>query len=207
MSQPADAPVELRRAVRTGVIITLLIGIGTGGYSYNDALFVAREVGTTGRLAYLVPLFGDGLILLCSTALYAAARATGHPRPETPWAARIGLIIGIAVTVVMNVAAGLAHSTADALVDALAPIVFLIALEVLVYQFRLSRRGQVSDRPAQCPHGVPSNLDEAVRLDYEHRRDCLKQKPSNVEHGARWGIDRRRVPELVGAALNGASGD
>jgi len=194
---------EVRRAVRTGVAITSLIGLGTGIYSYFDALFVAREAGTIGRTAYLVPLFGDGLILLSSTALYAAARA-GARRPG--WATA-GLIIGIAVTVAMNVAAGVAHSWADALVDALAPIVFLIALEVLIYLFRLGRGGQVPDRPAQCPHGVPSNVDEAVRLDWEHRKDCLGEKPSYVQHGARWGVDRRRVPELVGAALNGSVPD
>lgn len=193
------AAAEIRRAVRVGVTITSLIGAAAAFYSFNDALFVVRRAGTTGGLAYIPPLFADGLIALCSAALYAHSRASRR-RPAWPSA---GVIIGIAVTVVMNVAAGLAHSWADALIDALAPVVFLIALEVLVGQFRLTRPGPAADRPRQCPHGVPSSFEEAVRLDYEHRRDCLGERPSNVQHGQRWGVDRRRVPELVGAALNG----
>jgi hypothetical protein len=190
----------MRRAVRTGVVITSLIGVATAVVSYNHALFVVRLVGTTGRLAYLVPLFADGLILLCSTALYAAAQAGKH----RPFAATAGLIFGIGVTVAMNVAAGISRGPALMLVDALAPAVFLLSLEVLIWLFRLGRPGQQPDRPAQCPHGVASSLDEAIRLDFEHRRDCLGEKPSYLQHGARWGIDRRRVPELVGAAeLNG----
>ena len=82
-----------------------------------------------------------------------------------------------------------------ALVDALAPVVFLVSLEVLVWWFRLGRPGQVPDRPPQCPHGVPSSLDEAVRIDWEHRRDCLGEDVKYIGHGARWGIDRRKVPE------------
>jgi hypothetical protein len=199
VSHARDTPDSLRRALRTGVVITSAIGLATAVYSFNDALIVAHHAGARGRLAYLVPLFADGLIALCSTALYAAAQA----KVRRPWAAMAGLVFGIAVTVCMNVAAGAYTGVTLALIDALAPIVFLIALEILVWQFRTGRRGQVPDKPAQCPHGVPSSLEEAVRLDFEHRRDCLGVKPSYLSHGARWGIDRRRVPELVGAALNG----
>ena len=71
----SDKADPLRRSLRTGVVITTLIGVATAVVSYYHALFVVREAGTTGRLAYLVPLFADGLILLCSTALYAAAQA------------------------------------------------------------------------------------------------------------------------------------
>ena len=195
----SDSPDPLRRSLRTGVVITSAIGGATAVYSFHDALIVAHHAGERGDFAYLVPLFADGLIALCSTALYAAAQA----KVRRPWAGMTGLVFGIAVTVLLNIAAGAYTGKLLALIDGLAPVVFLIALEILVWQFRLGRRGQQPDKPAQCPHGVPSNLDEAVRLDFEHRRDCLKDKPSYLQHGARWGIDRRRVPELVGAGLNG----
>lgn len=194
-----DTPPAIRRSVRTGVVITSLIGAAAAIYSYNDALFVVREAGTTGRLAYLVPLFADGLIALCSTALYAAAQA----KVSRPWWATGGLVFGIVVTVVMNVSAGVARSTADALVDALAPIVFLIALEVLVWFFRTARLPHEPDSDPQCPHGVPTSRDEAVRLDFEHSRDCLGVKPTFIELGARWDIDRRKVPDLIGS-VNGS---
>ena len=195
-------PDSLRRSVRTGVVITSAIGAATAVYSFHDALVVAHHAGATGRLAYLVPLFADGLIALCSTALYAAAQA----KAGRPWAATGGLVFGIAVTVLLNVAAGAYTGVALALVDALAPIVFLISLEILVWLFRTGRRGQEPDRDPQCPHGVPSSRQEAIRLDYLHSRDCLGQKPTWIELGARWDIDRRRVPEVVGAALNGDGG-
>lgn len=190
----------LRRAVRTGVVITSLIGAATAVYSFHDALIVAHHAGAHGRLAYLVPLFADGLIALCSTALYAAAQA----KVTRPAAAMGGLLFGIAVTVLLNVAAGAYTGVTLALVDGLAPVVFLISLEILVWLFRLGRPGQAPDKIAQCPHGVASSVTEAVRLDWEHRRDCLGEQVSYLAHGARWGIDRRRVPEMVGAATNGS---
>ncbi len=187
------------RALRTGVVITSLIGLATGKVSYSHALYIAKLAGTTGMDAYLVPLFADGLILLSSTALYAAAQA----RVTRPRWATGGLVFGVVVTVVMNVSAGAAAGMRGALVAALAPVVFLVSLEVLIWLFRQGHGDTVPDKPEQCPHGVAGSVDEAVRLDFEHRRDCLGERPTYIEHGARWGIDRRRVPELVGAALNG----
>lgn len=191
-----------RATLRTGVAITSAIGLATGFVSYTHALFVARLAGATGVVAYVVPLFADGLILLCSTALYAAAQAKVK-RP--PWATG-GLMFGIVVTVVMNVSAGAQHGVRGALVAALAPVVFLVSLEVLIWLFRMARGGHVPDTPAQCPHGVPGSVEEAVRMDWLHRRDCLGEEVNYVKHGARWGIDRRKMPELVGAAAPSANG-
>jgi hypothetical protein len=199
VSAQRDKPDSLRRSLRTGVVITSLIGTATAVYSFHDALIVTHHAGEHGRYAYLVPLFADGLIAFCSSALYAGAQA----KVRRPFWATAGLMFGIAVTVLMNVAAGWLTGPVLALIDALAPVVFLIALEILVWEFRLGRPGQPGDKPAQCPHGVPSSVDEAVRLDFEHRRDCLGEKPSYLQHGARWGIDRRRVPELIGIAEGG----
>jgi Protein of unknown function (DUF2637) len=182
--------------LRTGVTITSLIGIATGYVSYTHALYVARLAGADGMVAYVVPLFADGLILLSSTALYAAAQAKVK-RP--PWATG-GLALGIVVTVVMNVSAGAQHGPAGALVAALAPVVFLVSLEVLIWLFRMARGGHAPDTPGQCPHGVAGSVDEAVRMDWLHRRDCLGEDVTYVQHGARWGIDRRKVPELVAPA-------
>ncbi len=183
MTAKAD---PLRRSLRAGVAITSLIGLGAGIYSYNDALFVAREAGTSGRPAYLVPLFADGLILLCSTALYAGTQAS--PAKRSAWATA-GLIMGIAVTVVMNVFAGLAHSPADALIDAMAPVVFLIALEVLIWQFRLGRHGVFSSQVQ--PDGEPDLNADVLRLVERHsQRDV-----------ADWfGVSRGRVEYRIKAA-------
>lgn len=188
-----------RRALRTGVVITSLIGLATGKVSYSHALYIARLAGADGVDAYLVPLFADGLILLSSTALYAAAQA----RTRRPMWATGGLVFGIVVTVVMNVSAGAAHGTVGALVAALAPIVFLISLEVLIWLFRMARNQAEPASPEHCPHGVAGSVPDAIRMDWLHRRDCLGEQPSYIEHGQRWGIDRRKVPDLVTASTNG----
>src|SRR5271170_6260263 len=112
-----------RRTLYTAVGITSAIGLATAIVSYSHALYIVRLAGNTGPVAYLVPLFADGLILLSSTALYAAVQARVD-RP--PWATA-GLIIGVAVTITMNVAAGAANPrarVAGSLVAALAPLVF-----------------------------------------------------------------------------------
>lgn len=194
-----------RRTLYTGVAITSFIGAATGIVSYSHALDVARTVGCHGLIAALVPLFADGLIMLCSTALYAAAQAAVR-RPLAAW---LGLCTGIAVTVVMNVSAGWHEGWGGRLVAGLAPAVFLFSLEVLVWLFRASRGGQDPDKPAQCPHGVPGSVAEAIRADYFHRRDCLGEEVTYVSAAQRWGVDRRRMPELVGAAAstNGSGPD
>lgn len=195
-----------RRTLYTGVGITSAIGLGTGIVSYTHALFIARLAGATSPVCYLVPLFADGLILLSSTALYAAAQA----RVDRPGWATGGLLFGIVVTVVMNVSAGAANPrarVAGSLVAALAPVVFLISLEVLVWLFRLGRLDAYGDKPPQCPHGVPQSAEEAIRLDWHHRRDCLGQTPTYIEHATRWGVDRRRVPGMVAVSTNGSGPD
>ncbi len=199
-----------RRTLFTAVIITSLIGVATGIVSYSHALYIARLAGNTGLIAYLVPLFADGLIVLSSTALYAAAQA----RVDRPGWATGGVIFGVVVTIVMNVSAGAAHGWTGALVGALAPVIFIVSLEVLTWLFRLARPPAPDDSPPQCAHGVPSSVDEAIRTDFLHRRDCLGLKPTYSEHGTRWGIDRRKVSELVAAlsepaaaSMNGSGPD
>lgn len=194
-----------RRTLYTGVVITSLIGVATGIVSYSHALDVARTVGCHGLIAALVPLFADGLILLSSAALYAAAQASVR-RPLVAWA---GLVTGIAVTVVMNVSAGWHQGWGGRLVAALAPAVFLISLEVLIWLFRLNAGGHQPDKPEQCPHGVPGSVAEAIRADYWHRTTCLGETVTYVEHARRWDTDRRRMPELVGAvaSTNGSGPD
>jgi hypothetical protein len=189
-----------RRTLYTAVAITSLIGAATGVVSYSHGLYVARDVGNTGLIAWLVPGFADGLILLSSNALYAATQS-GVRRPAAAYA---GLITGILVTVVMNVSAGWHEGWGGRLVAALAPTVFLLSLEVLFWLFRLSRGTHEPAKPAQCPHGVPGSVPEAIRADYWHRVQCLGEEVTYSGHATRWGADRRKMSELVGPVANGS---
>lgn len=185
------------RSVRaTGLTVTSLIALGTAIVSYSHALHVVREVGNHGWIAYLIPLFADGLIALCSTAMFAAAQA-GF---ACAWA-WAGLVIGIGVTVTMNVVAGYSGGWGGAAVGALTPVVLLIALAVLEWLMRLP----VAPAPAPeadeagCPHELPVTAAEGAATDFLHKRDCLGDNPTYLDVSARWGVDRRRMPELVAA--------
>ena len=103
--------------------------------SYNDGLFVARLAGNHDVQAFAYPLLPDGLIVVCLLALVEAARA-GVKRSR--WA-QAGLVLGIAMTLSMNAGAGVAHSVLDAVLDGLVPVVFFIAVEVVLWHVRRGR--------------------------------------------------------------------
>lgn len=185
------------RGVRTtGIAVTSLIALGTAIVSYNHALDVIRQVGVHGRIAYLIPLFADGLIFLCSIALFAATAAEA-----SCWWAWSGLVIGVGVTVTMNVVAGVAAADTrwgrigGALVGALTPVVLFWSLNVLEWLLRL----QVAPAAVNCPHGLPATVADAAAADFLHRRDCLAQEPTYAAVASWWGVDRRRLPDLVAA--------
>src|SRR5438034_4617381 len=96
--------------------------------SYNDGLFLIRDAGVLGRLAYLYPLLPDGLIVISSLSLYEAA-VTAAPRPR--WA-MVGIGLGAVLTVAMNVGAGVSVSPLAAVWDGCVPVVFFVALEILI---------------------------------------------------------------------------
>jgi hypothetical protein len=194
---PAARPDRGRRVRGTAVAVVSLIALDAAVISYSHALTVIRAWVGGARLAYLVPLLPDGLILLSSVAIYEAARA-GVPRPRWAYA---GLGLGCFVTVALNVAAGWHHGWGGRLVDALAPVVLLLALEILA---GILRRGRGSDvpRPAAAAPGQlpPLSLDEAVRAAAPHM--------SQRELAAAFGIGKTtaaRKIKAAPAAMNGAS--
>ena len=116
--------------------------------SYNDGLFVARLAGNHDVQAFAYPLLPDGLIVVCLLALVEAARA-GVKRSR--WA-QAGLVLGIAMTLSMNSGAGVAHSVLDAVLDGLVPVVFFIAVEVVLWHVRRGRgEGAQVTSPAASP--------------------------------------------------------
>jgi hypothetical protein len=114
--------------------------------SYNDGLFVARLAGNHDVQAFAYPLLPDGLIVVCLLALVEAARA-GVKRSR--WA-QAGLVLGIAMTLSVNAGAGVAHSALDAVLDGLVPVVFFIAVEVVLWHVRRGQ-GVRGTSPAASP--------------------------------------------------------
>ncbi len=129
--------------------------------SYNDGLFLVRFAGAGGRLAYLYPLLPDGLIVISSISLYEAA-ASRQPRPK--WATA-GLVLGGALTLAMNFAAGFARGPLLAAVDSAVPVVFFVALEILIGLIRRSRAVPVAVPAAANGHNRLPSVRE-VRATY-----------------------------------------
>jgi Protein of unknown function (DUF2637) len=188
------------------------LAAGAAIVSYNDGLFLVRLAGIAGRVGYLYPLLPDGLIIISWASVYEAG-LSGIPRPR--WAVS-GIALGACLTLAMNVGAGILHNGLQPLIDGVVPVVLFVALEILM---GLVKRGRgtlppdVAAIPAQCPHTAAASLDEAVRLAYEHERDCEGSAHTFVALAARFAIDRKRVAELVKppapavpvAALNGSA--
>ncbi len=153
--------------------------------SYNDGLTVARLAGNHGWAAFLYPLLPDGLIVVCLAALYEAARRKLN-RPS--WATA-GLVLGIALTVAQNTGAGIAHSALDALMYALVPVVFFVAVEVLVWHVRAGRQATADAEPEPL---VPAFAGAPV--------PGLRQLQRDLHMGA---PKARQVQQLIRASMNG----
>jgi Protein of unknown function (DUF2637) len=162
--------------------------------SYRDGLFVARLAGNHDDQAYLYPFLPDGLIVVCLLALYEASRArAGRPR----WAMG-GLVLGIMLTLAQNVYAGLAHTVLDAVLDGMVPVVFFIAVEVVLWHVRRSRgaaaRGDLRGSPAASRGMVPSSSLEAAKARMRQAAE-LGFRYSDNEARAQFGLTRAQAAE------------
>jgi len=202
---------RLSRVRLVAVLTMTAFAIAAAVISYNDGLFLTHLAGIGGRLAYLYPLLPDGLIVISWTSMYEAG-LTGVPRPA--WATA-GIALGACLTVSMNVAAGIMHNGLAALVDGVVPVVFFVALEILVGLLR-RRRGTPGTAPAagQAETGEtaePPTTDEALRvlLATTTRRglaEALGVPKSRVETWARQvsavSAEPEREPSVNGVAAS-----
>jgi hypothetical protein len=169
--------------------------------SYSDGLLLIRLAGVTGRMAYLYPLLPDGLIVISSLSLYETA-VTGAPRSR--WA-MAGIFLGAGLTVAMNVAAGWSVSPLLAVADGFVPVVFFVALEILI---GLIRRGRApvpepvpaSRRPARAPGIAKIKTEVGVGQDKARKVQRLIKAAAAPMDGGRDAIPQ---PPGVPATLNG----
>lgn len=175
--------------------------------SYLQALTVVQAADGQHLVSYFVAGLADPQIFAASANIYDGYRRSTRP-PVWSW---VSLGVGLLVTIGMNVAASDPHLVPPWLVRVWPPVALALSLESLLSYMRRGqpvRRDNADGRAGGCPHDVAMSADDAIRIAYEHGRDCLG-KASYREIGRQFGVHHSRVAQLVApaSALNGDSPD
>lgn len=213
-NQVATASRPPARSKATGRTIWLSLGaiaLVGGAATYGRTLGVIQAVDGRSLLAWFEAALAEPTIAAASVSLLDAHRR----KAGTPWFSVVSILVAAAFTISAQVVYGQPHPLPRWLVNVWPPVAFLLALESLMSYVRRSQgdgAAAAGSHDDPCPHGVAATLDEAIRLTYEHERDCEGAAPTFVDLAARFATDRKRVAELVRqpapqapvAALNGA---
>jgi Protein of unknown function (DUF2637) len=135
---------------------------GTAGWvSYGHALDVVRLAGESGTVAYVYPVFVDGLVYMSSMVLLAAARRQQCAHPLAWWA----LAAGIVLTLGANIYSMASHGVLGGFVGALPAVALVLSYELLMIIVRKSAHAvtgpaapvtaPVRKRRAPAPAPVP----------------------------------------------------
>lgn len=197
----SPATLDPDRLIRvSSILVVVAVAIGAGIVSYGHAYELVHSHGESGTAAVVGPATVDGLIYASGMVLLQAARRRVKPPPL----AFFGLWLGIAATIGANVAHGVDHGRIGALVSAWPAVALIVSYELLMKIIR-SGPGKAAElvedhddaTTGHCPHGVAEVADEAVRVRYLHARDCLGEELSQRQLSDAFGVDRKKVAELV----------
>jgi hypothetical protein len=193
----ATAPQQRSKATARTIWLSLGgIALVGGTASFLRTLGVIQAVDGHSVIAWFEALLADPTIAAASVNIVDAHRR-GAKLPKFSLAS---IVVAAVVTLGANVMSGSPQDVPKWLVNVWPPVAFLLAFESLMSYVR---RGHIKPKAATeshgsaCPHGVAGSVDDAVRQAFEHERDCEGGKPTFVDVGARFGLDRKRVAELV----------
>lgn len=209
----SDRPVRSKATSRTIWLSLGGIALVGGAASYGRTLGVIEAVDGKSILAWFEAALADPTIAAASVNIVDARRRGA----KTPWFSIVSILVAAAVSLGANVVYGTPHPLPRWLVNVWPPIAFLLAFESLMSYLRRGHEKAAAATESHddpCPHGVAASLDEAVRLAFEHERDCEGTVPKFVDLAARFATDRKRVAELVRGpapetpvpAMNGSAG-
>lgn len=196
---PPAASRHPRRSKATGRTIWLSLGgiaLVGGVASFGRTLGVIQAVDGRSILAWFEAALADPTIAAASVNIVDARRHDS----KVPWLSVLSILVAAAFTLSANVVYGQPHPMPRWLVNVWPPVAFLMAFESLMSYLRRGQGVLSADTESldgQCPHGVAATVDEAVRLAYEHGRDCEGITPKFTELGTRFAMDRKKVAELV----------
>jgi Protein of unknown function (DUF2637) len=174
-----------------GTALAVVAGV-TGVISYKHIYTLSIALYQPVMVARLMPFGVDGLIVVGSVVLMQAT-------PDHPRLGWFGVVPGVAVSLFANVESGIAHGPLAAGWAGVPAGAFAVATFLLErwLKSQVSRGGPAGAH--ECPHGVASTAEEAVRLAFLHGRDCLGDVPSQRQLATAFGWSRPKVAGIVSA--------
>ncbi|WP_062441187.1 DUF2637 domain-containing protein [Herbidospora daliensis] len=209
-SVEAAESVATRRAAK---IVVSVIAIVAAYVSFRHQFGLARLAGDSAELAWTLPVLIDGMIAMASLVMLDSSRRG----LSTPWLARVALVLGTVATLVANVAHGWPGGLTYRVISGVAPVVLVIAVELLMGMLRRSVVAPpvevVDQAPADpepvtveeppAPEPVPRTADEAARLAYE--ASVVDGKPIS-ERGlaSQFNLNRHAAGRVIAAVVTDA---
>lgn len=201
-SAPAtDRPERSKATSRTIWLSLGGIALVGGIASYGRALGVIQAVDGKSLLAWFEAALADPTIAAASVNIVDAHRQGA----KVPKLSILSIVVAAVVTLGANVVYGNPHPVPRPLVNIWPPIAFLLAFESLMSYLRRGHGAKpqgaaaTENHDSPCLHTLATDVESAAAMSYFHERDCMGMKPTFVDIGARFGLNRKRVAELVGA--------
>jgi hypothetical protein len=188
------------------VALAAAVSAITGYVSYEHGLDVARRTGSTGLVAYLIPLVPDLLIAMSSVTLVEASK-----RRDRPPAAMLALVAGIGWTVAQNIAGGWHGGIGGRLIASGIPLALVATFELLLWLLRHSRTAVAAPLPDQAQPPAPLSTEAALAALLKSASQRELERVLGVPRSRVQAWDRQLrepVPEAASAApaagMNGA---
>ncbi|MEV5893171.1 DUF2637 domain-containing protein [Nonomuraea fuscirosea] len=196
---------------RVAIAVVSVIAAVAAYVSFRHQHGLAMTAGEPVATAWTLPVLIDGVIIMGSLVMLDASRRGD----KAPWLARLALIAGAVATLAANVAHGWSGGLASSLISAVAPIVLVVAYELLMGMLRRTPRPAATLAPETASEpvadhagleaaeqveptpAVAGTVEEAARLAYE--ASVLAREPlSERKLSDRFKLTRTAARSIIG---------
>ncbi|GIH25121.1 hypothetical protein Aph01nite_34310 [Acrocarpospora phusangensis] len=206
-------PVTNPATRRAAILVVSVIAAVAAYVSFRHQFGLARKAGDPVELAWTLPVLIDGMIAMASLVMLDSSKRG----QSAPWLARITLAAGALATLAANVAHGWSGGPESRLISAVAPLVLVVAYELLM---GMLRRGAAvaepaaavreDDQPAEPELDMPVLTPTVPRTAVEAARTAYEASVADghpiSERGLsdRFKLTRPQARQLIGEVVVGA---
>ncbi|MFI7707585.1 DUF2637 domain-containing protein [Nonomuraea sp. NPDC049480] len=195
---------------RVAIAVVSVIAAVAAYVSFRHQHGLAITAGEPTTTAWTLPVLIDGVIIMGSLVMLDASRRGD----KAPWLARLALIAGAVATLAANVAHGWSGGLASSLISAVAPIVLVVAYELLMGMLRRTPRPAAESAPepieertedvpavvVEASPPVPTSAEEAARAAYE-ASVRVHEPLSERKLADRFKLTRGQARTIIGEAV------